>query len=414
MVHREVDVVVTNKKIICAGLFFLLSAVTTIVSVSAAVLPDERIDFLYHGYEGGGAEISGPSVLIRKNIGSSVSVTANYYVDMVTSASIDVVTNGKQGRGVDLMTGATQYSEERKEQGFSAQYMVDRSTMSVGYTSSKENDYDATTYSLGIDQSFFGDLTTLGFGVSFGDDIVRNNYDETYLRELQRRKYSLNASQIITKNLLTSFSIDSASDQCLNLLEEESCLNNPYRQYRYENSLTGSYLWDSEKYPHTRNSDAVGVRAVYHLPWRGSVRTDFRSFKDSWGIEAQNYEIRYTHVYRNNWIIEGKFRGYQQKTGANFYSDLFPFEKSQNFMARDKELSPFTSTVIGLGVTYKLPNGLIPWVEKSAVNLYWDHFNMDYDDFRDARYDVVEFGAGTEPLYSLQADVIRFYLSFWF
>jgi len=386
-------VVVINRLLIL-GLMFMASI------AHAAVLPDERIDILYHGYDGGGAQIDGPSILVRKSIGSSVSVAANYYVDMVTSASIDVEAT------------ASPYSEERKEQGLSAQYMVDRSTISVGYVSSKENDYDATTYSLGIDQSFFGDLTTLGFGVSFGEDIVGQNTDPTYKRDLQRRKYSINASQIITKNLLASLSFDSASDQCLNLADTESCLNNPYRSVRFLTG-TGGYAYQGEIYPHTRNSDAVGLRLMYFLPYRASLRAELRQFSDSWGIESENAELRYLHPYGERFLFEVKYRIYDQ-TGADFYADLFPFRDAQNFMARDKELSPFSSTVLGLGVTYKVPAGTIPWFEKSTVNLYWDHFNIDYDDFRDARVSPTEFAAGSEPLYSLDADVIRFYLSFWF
>ena len=385
--------VVINRLLIL-GLMFMASI------AHAAVLPDERIDILYHGYDGGGAQIDGPSILVRKSIGSSVSVAANYYVDMVTSASIDVEAT------------ASPYSEERKEQGLSAQYMVDRSTISVGYVSSKENDYDATTYSLGIDQSFFGDLTTLGFGVSFGEDIVGQNTDPTYKRDLQRRKYSINASQIITKNLLASLSFDSASDQCLNLADTESCLNNPYRSVRFLTG-TGGYAYQGEIYPHTRNSDAVGLRLMYFLPYRASLRAELRQFSDSWGIESENAELRYLHPYGERFLFEVKYRIYDQ-TGADFYADLFPFRDAQNFMARDKELSPFSSTVLGLGVTYKVPAGTIPWFEKSTVNLYWDHFNIDYDDFRDARVSPTEFAAGSEPLYSLDADVIRFYLSFWF
>lgn len=382
----------------CALLLFLALVISPLTH--AAVLPDERIDILYHGYDGGGAQIDGPSILVRKSIGPSVSVAANYYVDMVTSASIDVEAT------------ASPYSEERKEQGLSAQYMVDRSTISVGYVSSKENDYDATTYSLGIDQSFFGDLTTLGFGVSFGEDIVGQNTDPTYQRDLQRRKYSINASQIITKNLLASLSFDSASDQCLNLADTESCLNNPYRSVRY---LTGNggYAYQSEIYPHTRNSDAIGLRVMYFLPYRASLRAEVRQFSDSWGIESENAELRYLHPYGDRFLFEVKYRIYDQ-TGADFYSDLFPFRDAQNYLARDKELGPFSSTVLGMGVTYKMPAGTIPWFKKSSVNLYWDHFNMDYKDFRDARVSPTEFAAGSEPLYSLDADVIRFYLSFWF
>ena len=35
----------------------------------AGVLPDDRTDFLYHQYIGGGVEIDGPSILVRKSVG---------------------------------------------------------------------------------------------------------------------------------------------------------------------------------------------------------------------------------------------------------------------------------------------------------------------------------------------------------
>jgi hypothetical protein len=366
----------------------------------AAVLPDERVDVLYHGYDGGGVQVDGPSILVRKNIGASVSVAANYYVDMVSSASIDVVTQGSK------------YSEERKEAGLSGQYIVDRSTIKLGYVSSEENDYDAKTYNFGVDQSFFGDLTTIGFGVSFGDDVVGQNTDPEFARDLQRRKYSFNASQIVTKNLLASLSFDSISDQCLNLTEEETCLNNPYRSVRYLTEA-GSYRYQAELYPHTRNSDALGIRAIYYLPYRASIRAEARQFSDSWGIDADNFELRYLHPYREQWLFEIKYRIYQQ-SGADFYADLFPYVDAQNFLARDKELSPFSSNTFGLGVTYKIPVGIVPWFDKSTANFYWDRFDIDYEDFRDLREFDTNYAPGEEPLYSLQANVFRVYVSFWF
>jgi len=380
-----------------ASIIWLLLVVQASV---AAVLPDERVDMLYHGYEGGGVQVDGPSILVRKNIGASVSVAANYYVDMVSSASIDVVTQGSK------------YAEERKEASVSGQYMVDRSTLKLGYVSSEENDYDAATYSFGIDQSFFGDLTTIGFGVSFGDDVVGQNTDPAFARDLQRRKYSINASQIVTKNLLASVSFDSSSDQCLNLTEDETCLNNPYRSVRYLTE-SGGYLYQAELYPHTRNSDALGIRAIYYLPYRASIRAEARQFSDSWGVDADNFELRYLHPYREQWLFEVKYRIYQQ-SGADFYADLFPYVDAQNYLARDKELSPFSSNTFGLGVTYKIPAGLVPWFDKSTANFYWDRFDIDYDDFRDLRVSPEDYAPGEEPLYSLQANVFRLYLSFWF
>ena len=51
------------------------------------------------------------------------------------------------------------------------------------------------------------------------------------------------------------------------------------------------------------------------------------------------------------------------------------------------------------------------FVQKSTVNLFYDHILYDYQDFRDVR----EGGTpGTEPAYSYDAGVIRLFFSGWF
>ena len=54
----------------------------------ADVLPDDRADVMYHNYDGGGITIQGPSVLVRKKVGDSLSLSASYYEDLISSASI--------------------------------------------------------------------------------------------------------------------------------------------------------------------------------------------------------------------------------------------------------------------------------------------------------------------------------------
>ena len=76
----------------------------------AGVLPEDRADVLYHRYQGGGITIDGPSVLVRKKIGENFSVNANYYVDMISSASIDV------------KLSASKYKEERKQKSVGVDY----------------------------------------------------------------------------------------------------------------------------------------------------------------------------------------------------------------------------------------------------------------------------------------------------
>lgn len=417
MVVQEAVVVVINRSVFCktytpyknSVLFFaaLISAFW-LLPAAAGVLPDERVDLLEHQYDGGGIQVTGPSILVRKNIGKSVSVSANYYVDMVSSASIDV------------LASASRYSEERKQKSVGVDYMHDRTTFSVGYTTSDENDYQAKTYNLGVTQTFFGDLTTVNFGFSFGQDIVGRNLkgvpDPGFHLDKEQRRYSINVSQILTKNLITELSLESGSEACVGLKDGESCLNNPYRSYSYlQNGVRALAL---EKYPLTHNYDAASVRAIYHLPYSASVRGDVRRYTDSWGVTATNAEVRYIHDFKKDLLLEVKYRVYSQ-TEAEFYSDLFPYKDAQNFMARDKELSPFSSKTIGLGLTYKFPWN-IPGVEKSTANLFWDHMKINYDDFHDyanfakAKAPEAGYKVGEEPLYSLDADVIRFYLSFWF
>lgn len=414
MVVQEVVVAVTNSSLLRNtilrrfGLFSVLVCTFFASPLFAAVLPDERVDLLEHQYDGGGIQVTGPSILVRKSIGKSVSVSANYYVDMVSSASIDV------------LASASRYSEERKQKSVGVDYMHDRTTFSLGYTTSDENDYQSKTYSLGVTQTFFGDLTTLNFGFGFGQDVVGRNIkgepDPNFHLDKDQRRYSLNLSQILTRNLIAEVSLESATEACVGLKEGESCLNNPYRGYSYLQNGVRALL--PEKYPLTHNSDAASLRAIYHLPYSASVRGDVRRYTDSWGVTASNAEIRYIHDFKKDLLLEVKYRVYSQ-TAADFYSDLFPYKDAQNFMARDKELSPFSSKTIGLGLTYKFPWNM-PGFEKSTANLFWDHMAINYDDFRDyanfakAKIPDAGYKVGDEPLYSLDADVIRFYLSFWF
>ena len=49
-------------------------------------------------FNGGGVAASGPALLVRKSIADTVSLTGTLYVDMVSNASIDVVTTASPFR----------------------------------------------------------------------------------------------------------------------------------------------------------------------------------------------------------------------------------------------------------------------------------------------------------------------------
>ncbi len=404
--------VVTNRLLFLFSLFFL--SIYASIS-SAAILPEERADALYHSYDGGGVTIDGPSVLLRKNVGEKFSFSGNYYVDMVTSASVDVLAT------------ASEYTEERTEYSFGVDYLNDRTIMSLSYTNSSESDYDANTIGFNISQEFFGDLSTLTMGFALGDDTVNATGADDFEAEAERKRISLGLSQILSKRFIASFSYEGVFD--------EGFLRNPYRLTRVANASDPrgySYIQGNqtdaggttrtlcsgqeggrqggECYPETRNSEAFAVRGIYAFNERSSLRAEYRLYQDSWDIESNNIELRYSHQITDRWLAEFRTRTYQQSTGAFFYSDLLDLNEGiPEFYARDKELSEYSVQQFGLSISYKFKSRH-EFFNNSTINFSWDHITFDYDNFSEVDNDLSD----GESLYSLDADIIRIFYSAFF
>ncbi len=362
--------------------------------ITAAVLPEDRFDTLFHSYNGGGMEINGPSLLISKLLGNNTAVSANYYVDSISSASIDVITS------------ASPYKEERTEYSAGISYLHDKSIMSLNYTQSTENDFDAQNISLGISQDFFGDLTTLSMNYSRGFDTVKRitgtptgkQLDENFgEKDVDRHNFQLGINQVLSKHLLLGLNY--------NLITDQGFLNNPYRQVRFDD---GSQAF--EVYPNTRTSHAIALQTKYYLPYRAAASFEYRFFSDTWGINANTFKLGYTHPGDSGWILDLHYRWYQQ-TAASFYQDLFSSTTTQNFMARDKELSNLSHNNIGLKLSYDIAQHL-SLIDKGSINLALDYMVFDYQNFRDASDTSATLGE--EPLYNFSANVTQVYLSIWY
>src|SRR4051812_37341927 len=240
--------------ITCLGLVTLAGVST------AGVLPEDRADVLYFRYDGGGVTINGPSMLVRKSIGEHVSVAANYYIDMVSSASVDVETS------------ASPYDDERTQSSLSMDFLHGNSTYTVGYVNSDESDYKAKTWYASVAHDMFGDLTTVSFSFKSGqnevfqnvkiDDVKQNdpNFNGGLGKaDMESKSYSVSLSQIITKNLILSGQFE--------VITDEGFLRSPYRSVRFFIG-TDSQGSQPEQYPNTRSSNAASIRAKYFLPWR--------------------------------------------------------------------------------------------------------------------------------------------------
>jgi len=358
----------------------------------AGVLPEDRSDALYHQFVGGGVEIYGPSILVRKQVGQSVSLVCNYYVDHVSSASIDVVTT------------ASPYTEEREQYSLGIDYLRGNTTMRANYITSSESDFESTTYAFSVSQDMFGDLTTLTLGYAFGEDIVGRSDDPTFRRDNTRQLYSIGVTQILTRNLIAALNFETATD--------EGFLNNPYRVVRYfDPNVASGYSFEPELYPATRTSNALGLRARYFLPYRAAVEVEYRFFTDTWDIQSHTGSLTYIHPWGPfTFTVKGR---YPDQTGAHFYRDLFPRAQATNFRGRDKELSELTGYTLRLKASYQFIDENKGWrfFKKGTLTASIDMISIDYHDFSDLRAGAP---IGSEPLYQLDANVFQIFVSFWY
>jgi hypothetical protein len=379
----------------------VIAALLLVRSTIADVLPDNRADVFYSKYSGGGMDITGYSATARAKITENFAVEANYFVDKVSGASVDVLSQ------------ASVIKDTRKQKSGTLEYLHDKTTYTASYMSSVERDYKSDTASFSLSQTMFGDLTTVTLGFANTHNTVgenngtANDPNVAWLGHALTRAYSGGVSQIITKNFIAGVN--------LQVITDAGFLANPYRSIRFLDGSTRGYGLASQVYPDTHTSTAVQVQAKYYLPYRAAVTGLYRYFNDTWGVVGNTYELDYTHPIANKWIFEGRARYYKQ-TAATFYSDLFPFANSQNFTARDQNLAALDNITIGAKVTYAfLPDGW-KFFKRGTVTGDVSRIRFNYHDFRDIRDFGVQqgFAPGSEPLYNFSAMVYQLYVSMYF
>src|SRR6202050_2160481 len=289
---------------------WLAAAVFGLGAVGRAdVLPDDRTDVLYHRYDGGGLTVQGPSVLVRKKLGDSLSFSYQYYEDVISSASIDVLST------------ASAYKETRTQHNFGVDYLHGSTLYSAGFIYSGEPDYKSNTAFFNVSQSMFGDLTTVSFGFTRGWDRVGEvdkGVFQRWVGDADHRNWSVGLSQVLTRNLLLGLNFESD--------ESNGYLQSPYRGVRFvDPTVARGYSFGPAVRPNTRTGDAASAQLKYYLPWHAAVDGNYRLYSDTWGILANTLKVGYTQSLFTSWTLEGTARYYWQGH-ANFYSDPFPYQ----------------------------------------------------------------------------------------
>jgi len=333
---------------------------------AAMTLPENTGEALYHLYDGGGVTAQGPALLVRKSLADKVSLSGSYYVDMVSNASIDVVTT------------ASPFKETRREYGVGADYAYRDSLLSVSYSNSDEPDYKAQGLSIDASQEVFGSMTTIKLGFTRGKDDVGKK-GEGFFDYAKHWRYRLGATQILTPNWLASLNLEAVSD--------EGFLGSPYRAAQVFGALV------PERNPRTRSSRALKLGAIGEVMPRTSVHADYRYFWDTWDIKAHTFEVGGSRHVGESFLIDAYLRYYKQSK-ALFYFDNAQSETT--YVSRNRQLSTYDDISPGVRVTYQYKQ--VPGKYEIKAHLNYEYQRYQFSDFTDLR---------TGALYSYGAHVLQ-------
>ncbi len=328
-----------------------------VATAVAATLPEDKAEVMYHVYDGGGVKATGPALLVRKSIADRVSLSAQYYIDAVSNASIDVVTT------------ASPFKEKRTAWDFSADTVVRDSTLSLSASRSTEPDYIAEALGFDVSHEVFGGMTVLSLGTTRARDQVGKKNEVAFKDRASHWQYRAGVTQILTPRWLVSLNGEAVADS--------GYLGSPYRAAR----VFGAAV--PERNPRTRSSRAVKLRSLYdtgELVAGSSVRAEFRRYWDNWDIQANTIEFGYAQHVRQGWLVDATLRFYSQGK-ALFYSDNAQAETT--YVSRNRQLSSFKSTALGARVSYTWP-GLPAGYDVKLIGAY-ERKSFRFADFTDLR-----------------------------
>jgi hypothetical protein len=305
-----------------------------------------------------------PLVHATKEPWSGATLGVGVVADVVSAASVDVVTNA-----------TPHMSDFRKELSSSLAQVIRDTTLSAGYIYSAENDYQSHNISLGFAQDLLQRNTTLaaGYAVSLND--VGRSGDPNFHRALTVHTVDASWTQVLSPTQVLQLGYTYSYSTGFQA--------SPYRFVCVGNtdpSVPGSC--DGYKVPETdpdvRNRNAIVAAWKKHVGTDSSIQLDYRLYFDDWGIVSHTAEFAY-FVNFSSVSLRLRERVYYQGSASFFQPH---YDALQPFMATDRELSTFWSTMTGgkLVIHIDAVTGLD--LEAKVDVFYFEYLNYAFLDHR--------------------------------
>ncbi|HZS40549.1 MAG TPA: DUF3570 domain-containing protein [Polyangia bacterium] len=299
-----------------------------------------------------------PLAAISRDAWKGGTLNASYVADVVSSASIDVISNATK-----------QMNDFRSEITAGLSQKLRMTTLSGSYIYSTENDYNSHNVDVGVSQDLFDRNSTLALGYTVSVNGVGRTGDQSFHRSLLVNGVGASWTQVLNKATIAQASFTFSYSNGYQA--------SPYRFVRIETpDLSAIAFKVPETDPQDRFRYAFVIGGNRHLFSDTSLQADYRLYFDSWGIVSHTIQLRYFVTFKDV-TLRLRERFYYQ-SGANFFKSHYTTDQPlPAYVTADRELSTFWSNVIGAKISWRLP-----WVHRAlAVEAKADLFYFYYTDF---------------------------------
>lgn len=279
--------------------------------------------------------VSSPAVFVSKPIGSEWLVEASAVTDAVSGAT---------PRWQSSISSASVMNDRRNAADIAVTRYFTRSSVSVSYGYSGENDYVSNAASLQGSWASDDNNTTFNAGIGGSWDTINpTNGGQQGVSDEKRRvtEFMLGVTQAVSANDLAQINVGYTVGT--------GYYDDPYKTLDFR--------------PSSRRQFAVLGRWNHYLEGDGSaLRGSYRYYRDTFGVNASTLQGEWVKPVSDALKLTGLVRLYSQ-SAANFYVDaqydaagypIFPDLQPGQHNTGDQRLAAFGAISLGLSAEYKL------------------------------------------------------------
>lgn len=261
-------------------------------------------------------KVDEPGIFVLTPLGEHFSAAGSFVYDAVSGAS---------PRYYSAMSGASKMRDRRYAGNGELTYYADRSSWGIGYSRSKENDFDASSISVDGIVSTQDNNTAFNFGLEAGRDKITPTGQPDVNEHRTTYAGIVGITQAVSVVDLVQIQGGYGT--------AHGYFSDPYK------------LFDNR--PRRRNYETASLRWNHHISSLGAtVRTSYRFYHDTYGIDSHTFDVQWVQPFAERWAITPGIRYYTQNS-AFFYIDPptnsspFPTIPDGMLSSLDQRLSAF-------------------------------------------------------------------------